>query len=604
MAAIDAVMESDNPDEMSESVIAAYIRRFRNQAPTPSDNRRQIPSGKFWWLDGSNEVERVMPKPATTAADEDYNDRYLRQLQESLESDNATNSFDNGIYIKNSRQRLINSTEFSQDTFNTYDSRSNNQRSGASVQLGSSDLDAAANLDNYAEKLLMKCDLLLKGYTSAKHPAVPREIDKRPNTFSGYNGADSSLRKYTTSKETLSDDSTLIPHERAIRGIKSRSSYVQYEEDFDRQESLSKASHVSKHDPISPLEMTLAVSDDSWAELLSTQKVASPTNKVCNLIADNDLMENASRQERFNENTDLSRNLIGSKEVIREVETIDPIHTSIVHAHSPNLFSTKKSATRDDSHNTDTGIDITTAESIPPSSSPSTSKRKADGGNHERLSLYLSSSSEMDFTALARRANSEMGGQSSRVGSRGEYSLDSSYCSVDRIAVEDSQHVLERLDEDDVAHNCQRITEVEEILHPKTDEGQSGEIEEDLATTEEIATPTASTPTAADAASHRVLVSIAVSVAVSAISDVDTDPVVNLNTEQQQTASQTQERTLAQERTLTQEEPHIPALIETAAPPPRLTEVEVAPYLEDEVTSLLWKRLCVVRNILKADDLH
>ena len=92
----------------------------------------------------------------------------------------------------------------------------------------------------------------------------------------------------------------------------------------------------------------------------------------------------------------------------------------------------------------------------------------------------------------------------------------------------------------------------------------------------------------------------AVGVAVSVVPEVGTDHVLDSNTDQQQTGPQTH----TQEQTLTRQEPHISALTDTAAPLPRLTEEEVAPYLKDEVTSLLWKRLCVVRNILNPPGSH
>ena len=580
----DSVMESDDANDISESVIAAYIRRFRNQAPTPSDNRRQIPSGTFWWLDESDEMQRAKPKPLTIAAEESYGGSYLRQLQKSLESDDEMTSRDEGIYVNNSRQRRGRSTESSYDKFNIYDSSRYRQRSEASVQLEDSDLAAAANLDNYAEKLLMKCDLLLKGYTSAKDSSIPRGISKRPNTFSGFSGADDSGRRYTTSKETLSDDSN--SNERAIRGIKSRSTYMQYEEEFDRQESLSKFCNASKHESISPLEMTLAVSDDSWAELFSKRNVASPARENRNIVTGNDFKRNAQEMNQLTENEELSDH-IGSREVMQEVKIIDPIQTSIVHTHSPNLFNAKSSARRDSIHNTSDSINSTLAVSIPPSSSPSTSRRKAEGGNQERLSLYLSSSSELDFNALARRANQE-GGESTRASSRGECSLDSSYYSVDRITVEDS-HVLERVDEDDMVHAHHCVEEVEEVVDCEADEGRSDDIV--AATAENEGLPTSPSNDS---------VNDAVGVAVSVVPEVGTDHVLDSNTDQQQTGPQTH----TQEQTLTRQGPHISALTDTAAPLPRLTEEEVAPYLNDEVTSLLWKRLCVVRNILNPLGSH
>jgi hypothetical protein len=170
----DLPLTKGDSDDAPMSVIAACIERFRNQAPTPSNARRQIPAGKFWWLDAnpSKDVIEPAPRPHANIVDRGTADRY-RSTSPFCESDGESTS-DGDIHF----QKIVPKTLIRSDV-DIYSPLEGIPAAELMFSHDSAqhDLKAAFNLDSYAEKLLMKCDLLLKGYDKPKGT----EADKRTN---------------------------------------------------------------------------------------------------------------------------------------------------------------------------------------------------------------------------------------------------------------------------------------------------------------------------------------------------------------------------------------------------------------------------------------
>jgi hypothetical protein len=160
--------DMDQPD----SVIAACIQRFRHQAPAPSEDRSRIPVGKFWWLDPSAQNDLVGSSSSSKNLDIKQEDPYRettspKSAQSSL-PEQLTQLSCGSSSSGNSTEKETKAIENTDD-----ENRSTRRKSEQSVhhQYFNQDLkihsvDDVLNLDNYAEKLLQKCDLLLSGYNT------------------------------------------------------------------------------------------------------------------------------------------------------------------------------------------------------------------------------------------------------------------------------------------------------------------------------------------------------------------------------------------------------------------------------------------------------
>ena len=167
------IMSSDM--DQPDSVIAACIQRFRHQAPAPSEGRSRIPIGKFWWLDPSAQNDLVGSSSSSQNIDIKQEDPYLEttppkgaqsSLPEQLTPLSCSSSSSSSN--SNSSEKETKAIERSDDA-----NRSTRKKSEQSIQhqyfnqdLKIHSVDDVLNLDKYAEKLLQKCDLLLSGYNT------------------------------------------------------------------------------------------------------------------------------------------------------------------------------------------------------------------------------------------------------------------------------------------------------------------------------------------------------------------------------------------------------------------------------------------------------
>lgn len=265
------------------SVIAACIERFRNQAPTPSNARSQIPAGKFWWLDANPSKEEVEPGPrpiANLIVDRGTVDRY-GSTSPSYESDDES-TYDGDIHFQKmvpktlirSNVEIYSPLEAITSTELLFSNDSTHQ-----------DLKAAFNLDSYAEKLLMKCDLLLKGYEKPKEQRLSDEpierrrfrIKSRDNNVKSDNAEDSRVSflvgkrhgPVTFSQETLSEEDLIslngIEYPTEVHRDASNMTHTQLA--FNRHSQSLNLSDSIDSLPMSPLGLSLALSSDCWGGL-------------------------------------------------------------------------------------------------------------------------------------------------------------------------------------------------------------------------------------------------------------------------------------------------------------------------------------------------
>ena len=270
--------------DQTDSVIAACIQRFRHEAPAPSESRSRVPAGKFWWLDPSAQNDLVGSSP--TYVDSNIEGPY----REKTSSKSAL------ILLPEQRNRLgCNSGRETAATENSDEKRSSekklsdrsNQHQFFDKDLKFHGIDDVLNLDNYAEKLLQKCDLLLSGYDSTTN----ERSSKSPNWAYGKKISDGSKTRsrevyyapsrhkdtvtarrpmaLSESQETVSTDNSDSKSEEASDEISADSSNTD-----GLLQILSSKSYIqpcfSKFDsddndrPVSPLRSSIDASAPNW----------------------------------------------------------------------------------------------------------------------------------------------------------------------------------------------------------------------------------------------------------------------------------------------------------------------------------------------------
>ena len=164
--------------DQTDSVIAACIQRFRHEAPAPSESRSRVPAGKFWWLDPSAQNDLVGSSPTN--------------VDGNIEGPNRENASSKSAQILFPGQRNRLGSSIGRETAATENSDAirssekklsdrSNQHQFFDQDLKFHGIDDVLNLDNYAEKLLQKCDLLLSAYDSTTN----ERSSKSPNWASG-----------------------------------------------------------------------------------------------------------------------------------------------------------------------------------------------------------------------------------------------------------------------------------------------------------------------------------------------------------------------------------------------------------------------------------
>ena len=270
--------------DQTDSVIAACIQRFRHEAPAPSESRSRVPAGKFWWLDPSAQNDLVGSSP--TNVDSNIEGSYREK----------TSSKSAQILLLEQRNRLGSSSgRETAATENSDEIRSSakklsdrsNQHQFFDQDLKFHDVDDVLNLDNYAEKLLQKCDLLLSGYDSttnersSKSPnwAYGKKISDRSKTRPREEYYAPSRHKDTVtarrpmalseSQETMSSDNSDSKSEEASDEISANSSNTDrllqiLSSESYKQPFRSKMDLDDSDRPVSPLRSSIDASAPNW----------------------------------------------------------------------------------------------------------------------------------------------------------------------------------------------------------------------------------------------------------------------------------------------------------------------------------------------------
>jgi hypothetical protein len=572
------------------SVIAACIERFRNQAPTPSNARSQIPAGKFWWLVANppKDVIEPTPRPLANLVDRGTADRY-GSTSPLYESDDESTS-DGDIHF----QKIVPKTRSDVDTYGPLEDIS------ATEQMFSSDstdhdLKAAFNLDSYAEKLLMKCDLLLKGYDKPKEHRLSDEstglrrskMDNKDH-YARLDSIENSRVSFlygkrqggltTLSQETLSEEDSISLNkiEYSTDGHHGASNKKYSQPNFHRPSQSLNLSDSIDSLPMSPLGLSLAFSADSWSGL-QVHGMNVPTSIVID-SRNHPVTEKTAVVYEMDAAADVDHRVITGTERMGAERTGTGTGTGAFHAAieekelaigSGQLTRRSGLETIDECSNdvsicNDDGFEPNLSESVtfPYLSAERhvTSKSRADS------LLYVSSSSEGDFISKAKvtHAGRHWGGvnvnescdSTSDKGGR-ESALDA-----------DPDAALEQIVESDVVH----CTSDDENDNDDSAEGSSDD--------------------ASDAGDSYSLDGAEGSVQGPPASDSVISGVIDASTSASQSASCASDSNGNALQT---------PVVSDSVPCP-LAESDVAPFLKDEITAMLWARLCKIREQMAAAE--
>lgn len=252
--------DMDQPD----SVIAACIQRFRHQAPAPSEDRSRIPVGKFWWLDPSAQNDLVGSSSSSKNIDIKQEDRYHETTPPKSAQSSSPEQLTQlscSSSSSNSSEKETKATERSDN-----ENRSTRKKSEQSIQhqyfnqdLKIHSVDDVLNLDNYAEKLLQKCDLLLSGYNTTSKERYSRS----PNF-------DSRKKMSEGSKTRLRED-----HSFAVRN-KPASNFRRPMTGSESQETVSSYDSDSKSEAASDEISADLDNTDRLLQLLSNRSHTTP----------------------------------------------------------------------------------------------------------------------------------------------------------------------------------------------------------------------------------------------------------------------------------------------------------------------------------------
>lgn len=563
----------------SESVIATCIQRFRYQAPSSSESRSQISLRKFWWLDSAHEnVERngtrtgvdfEMPEVEVDSliSDKSEASKNCRDFDDSLSAESGVPSprkFPEMIEIRSHGSR--------HNVCSTLPERS---------MITNAQLDIVLNLDNYAERLLMKCDMLLKGYSTSS--TDKRLLGNEGNSLSTMNEADS--RRYPrkssvadkpmikapddakeddvigcTSRDSgsgnaLDCSSDSIARDKFFRrpstaGIKNEY-LLQTDHSFDRSASRDEMS-------VSPIGLSLVLSADSFGDLMSyrgdfTQEANALrpiTISVKDVTAESNVAGNAHKA--------------ASRQISDSAFQQNPGHIDIADI-------------IDDDGDDDDNKSVSTEEIEIPTYTPYLPSTLSPGRNliltpalvrSADEFLYVSSSSEMGATV---RAANRIGSQEKATcvaGTQYEDGCDDKQGLYDYGLIESSKSSEESGSESDSTHPINRVDDVVT--------GQRKDTDIDNASTDDKRVLSTSSHFNIDAAKFGSKINQGEGSSHILSTAADAESAVGYLT------------------AVESELPFPPTCQKQPLSP--LTEAEVSPYIDDAIVHLLWTRLCSVRS--------
>ena len=567
----DKVHSSVDGQECAESVIAACIQRFRYQAPSPSEGRLQIPSDKFWWLNSSTKddiksgpqdmVDHVAGDPAENSSSSDFDGHNPAGNMSRALLDNNSYEFEIDAPIR--REVSTNNEIFNQGSNVIPNSRAPPMPLSDTVS-DDTDLDIVINLDNYAERLLMKCDLLLKGYntsSSDKNRTVgtgAKSVGRVKTIRDG--DSEKSLRKESQGALPANTRSRRDPMKRTVPSILFQDN--NYDSDRDSDCSSDSAATSADSDPsllsssqtkhhsisqenkldVSPVGTSLALSADSWGDLLSTHTQQASIPEGGNDLSDSKI------EGRRDLGIPYTRGSIESDGSLQSGDSL------FRHA----IITALEERTDNVSHEEKNVADLLIPMVVPsPPLSPRSERAVLPRGGE--LFLYVSSSSEIDLTVNEVRKANKKGG-----------TLPSDEEASDECHVTDCQ-TLKSTD--------LRSTAIS-LLSQDQDHNNSIEIE--------IKGPDERLGILRiDDREIERLVKDGISVLIPVSSDDSTpqrETVADIHRTVQLSESDISSHDIVTHITTTE-----PA---TAT----LTDSDVLPYLEDEITQMLWTRLLCVRE--------
>ena len=266
----------DNADG-SESVIAACIQRFRYQAPSSSESRSHISREKFWWLKSSHEDNDVDDLPEMHLGSV-FSDRFdaTKLRNDSRDSDDFLSLESDSPYPRElpKMKEMLN-----HDSSHTHLSSLPESSMTTNAQL-----DVVFNLDNYAERLLMKCDMLLKGYgtsstgersLSNKGKSATTIIETKSHRhYSVLNKSNLKAldnEEINDAKDSISENSSCDHHQLDSKILLYPMGGKQDERASKTDLSLNQ-SYSGDDMTVSPIGLSLALSAESWGELLTSRK--------------------------------------------------------------------------------------------------------------------------------------------------------------------------------------------------------------------------------------------------------------------------------------------------------------------------------------------
>ena len=262
----------------SESVIAACIQRFRYQAPSSSESRSHISREKFWWLQCSHEDKVLDDVP------EIQHGSAVSDLFDAIKSSNDSRDSDDMMSLESDApfpRQLPKVKEMPNCTSHPHTLSSSLPESSMTTN---AQLDVVFNLDNYAERLLVKCDMLLKGYSTSS--TGKRNLGNNRKSSMATAEFDSHRHHSVLSKP----NSKALDNEEindAIEGISENSRYDHQQLDsktsrystIGNQDQKASETDFSLNQSysvdditVSPIGLSLALSAESWGDLLTNRK--------------------------------------------------------------------------------------------------------------------------------------------------------------------------------------------------------------------------------------------------------------------------------------------------------------------------------------------
>lgn len=307
------------------SGIAACIERFRYQAPTSSESRSPISKDKFWWLNTSGD-NFVQTDPAGIGCndekivdiskednicsysmeDSDYSNDHINHKIQNVKKE-AHNEFQNKPYYRNRKDHnVVIHPNLVEDQ---------------SI-MDSGDSDEVNDLDKYADRLLRKCDLLLAGYNSSNaniHKSTIADREKWTNkALSHYDRPtknESEADTFVESDSSYGSDSDVEVSRNSSPSITSSTAdqgknllTAGHKIHIDTSERMQQlpSSVENRAGNFSPEEIStsLFLSTDSWGGLLSQQNISDIELRESDDIWQRDLIPQSaveSEKEMYND---------------------------------------------------------------------------------------------------------------------------------------------------------------------------------------------------------------------------------------------------------------------------------------------------------------